>query len=354
METLTAAAAAGNESVSESPKKRVKESRQLGFENNVSASPHVESATGISPKKPKKGFWRSVASQKYLYLMSLPFVIWLFVFNYLPLWGWTMAFQNYKPAKSFGEQKWVGFDNFKMLFHDETFYQVLRNTLAMSAMGLVAGFIFPIVFAILLNELRGMAFKRITQTISYLPHFVSWVVVAGIITNLLSMDGIINNLLVWLHIIQEPIQFMAKGHWFWGIVTGSDVWKETGWNAIIYLAAITGIDKELYEAARVDGAGRFRQIWNITLPGIRSTIMVLFIMSIGHLLSIGFEKQMLLGNSLVTDYSQVLDLYALNYGIKIAHFSYGTAISMFNSVISVVLLFTVNGLFKKFAKESIM
>jgi putative aldouronate transport system permease protein len=231
---------------------------------------------------------------------------------------------------------------------------VLRNTLAMSAMGLVAGFIFPIVFAVLLNEVKGMSFKRVAQTISYLPHFVSWVVVAGIVTSMLSLDGVINHLLVWLHLVNEPIQFMAKPHWFWGIVTSSDIWKETGWNAIIYLAAITGIDKELYEAARVDGAGRFRQMWNITLPGIRSTIMVLFIMSIGHLLSIGYEKQMLLGNSLVKDYSEVLDLYALDYGIKIAHFSYGTAISMFNSVISIILLFTANGLFKKFAKESIM
>lgn len=350
METLTADTLVDG-SASPTPDKQ---KRQRGLKNNVNASMQNESVTGVPPKKPKKGFWRSVVRQKYLYLMSIPFVIWLFVFNYLPLWGWTMAFQNYKPAKSFSEQKWVGFDNFKTLFHDDTFYQVLRNTLAMSVMGLIAGFIFPIVFSILLNELRGMGFKRLTQTVSYLPHFVSWVVVAGIITSLLSMDGVVNDLLMWLHIINEPIQFMAKGSYFWGIVTGSDVWKETGWNAIIYLAAITGIDKELYEAARVDGAGRFRQIWNITLPGIKSTIMVLFIMNIGHLIGIGFEKQMLLSNSLVLDYAQVLDLYALNYGIKIAHFSYGTAISMFNSVVSIILLFTVNGLFKKFAKESIM
>ncbi|MBB6731244.1 ABC transporter permease [Cohnella zeiphila] len=311
------------------------------------------SATGASARK-KNRFWSDILRQKYLYLMSLPFVIWLFIFNYVPIWGWTMAFQNYKPAKSFSEQKWVGFDQFKTLFHDDQFYRVLRNTLAMSGLSLVAGFIFPILFAVLLNEVKSMPFKRITQTISYLPHFVSWVVVAGIVTSMLSLDGVVNHLLTWLHISDEPIQFMAKPHWFWGIVTGSDIWKETGWNAIIYLAAITGIDKELYEAARVDGAGRFRQIWNITLPGIRSTIMVLFIMSIGHLLSIGYEKQMLLGNNLVSDYSQVLDLYALNYGIKIAHFSYGTAISMFNSVVSVILLFAANGLFKKFAKESIM
>ncbi len=315
---------------------------------NVSATPKPQ-------KKRKTGIWRSILQQKYLYLMSMPFVIWLFVFNYLPVWGWTMAFQNYKPAKSFSEQKWVGFKNFVDLFQDERFYLVLRNTLAMSLMGLVAGFVIPITFAVLLNELRGKYFKRTVQTISYLPHFVSWVVVAGIVTKMLSIDGgIVNEILVSLHIIDEPIQFMAQGKWFWGIVTASDVWKETGWNAIIYLAAITGIDKELYEAARVDGAGRFRQIWNITLPGIRTTISVLLIMSIGHLIGIGFEKQFQLSNSLVTDYSEVLDLYALNYGINISRFSYGTAISMFTSVVSIILLLTANGIMKKTTKESIM
>ncbi|MDO7907890.1 sugar ABC transporter permease [Paenibacillus sp. JX-17] len=308
-----------------------------------------------SPRGKRGGFVESLKQQKYLYLMSLPFVIWVFVFSYLPLWGWTMAFQNYKPARSFGDQKWVGFDHFKELFSDERFYLVLRNTLAMSLMGIVLGFIIPIFFAILLNELRGMIFKRFVQTVSYLPHFVSWVVVAGIVTKMLSIDGgIVNDLLMWLHITDQPIQFMAKGSWFWYIVTASDLWKETGWNTIIYLAAITGIDQELYEASRVDGASRWRQMWHITLPGIRSTISVLFIMSIGHLISIGFEKQFLLGNSLVTDYSEVLDLYALNYGLNMGRFSYGTAIGIFNSVVSIILLFTANGIFKKVTKESIM
>ncbi|KAF9127316.1 hypothetical protein BGX30_014847 [Mortierella sp. GBA39] len=266
-----------------------------------------------------------------------------------------MAFQNYKPARSFSEQKWVGFKYFQELFQDDRFYLVLRNTLAMSFMGLILGFVVPIFFAILLNELRGMFFKRFVQTVSYLPHFVSWVVVAGIITKMLSIDGgAVNQILMALHLTDEPIQFMAKGSWFWYIVTGSDVWKETGWNTIIYLAAITGIDPELYEASRVDGASRWRQMWHITLPGIRSTISVLLIMSIGHLISIGFEKQFLLGNNLVTDYSEVLDLYALNYGLNMGRFSYGTAIGIFNSVVSIILLFTANGIFKKVTKESIM
>ncbi|QNR66837.1 sugar ABC transporter permease [Paenibacillus peoriae] len=312
-------------------------------------------ARGPKPERGRKGLWDSVKQQKYLYFMSIPFVIWVFVFSYLPLWGWTMAFQNYKPAKSFSDQKWVGLNNFIELFQDERFYLVLRNTLAMSLMGIIFGFVVPIFFAILLNELRGMLLKRFVQTISYLPHFVSWVVVAGLVTKMLSIDGgIVNDILVALHIVDEPIQFMAKGSWFWYIVTASDIWKETGWNTIIYLAAITGIDQEQYEASRVDGASRWRQMWHITLPGIRSTIAVLFIMAIGHLVSNGFEKQFLLGNSLVTDYSEVLDLYALNYGINLGRFSYGTAIGIFNSLVSILLLFTANGIFKKLTKESIM
>ncbi len=308
-----------------------------------------------SKRERSKQFLRNALRNRYLYAMSLPFVIWAFVFSYLPLWGWTMAFQKYRPGRSFWEQEWVGFDHFAALFRDDMFYIVLRNTLAMSFMGLIAGFTIPILFAVILNEIRSMAFKRFAQTVSYLPHFVSWVVVAGIVTKMLSTEnGAINDILLWLGFIQEPVQFMAKGELFWGIVTVSDMWKEMGWNAIIYLAAISGIGPELYEAAKVDGANRIRQIWHITLPGIRTTIVILLIMSIGHLISIGFEKQFLLGNSLVRDYSQVLDLYALNYGLNMGRFSFGTAVNIFNSVVSVLLLLTANGIFKRVTKESIM
>jgi putative aldouronate transport system permease protein len=309
----------------------------------------------VIQQQTKRKFWKLFMKQKYLYMMSIPFVLWVFVFQYVPLWGWTMAFQNYHPGKSFFKQDWVGFKYFIELFHDERFYLVLRNTFVMSFLGLIAGFIVPIIFAVLLNEMRKQIFKRFVQTVSYLPHFVSWVVVAGIVSKMLSIDGgIINELLLKLHLISQPIQFMAKSHWFWGILTTADVWKEMGWNTIIYLAAITGIDPELYDAAKVDGAGRFKQIVHITLPGIRTTFIVLLIMSIGHLISNGFEKQMLLGNPLVTDYSEVLDLYALKYGLGMGRFSFGTAINMFNSVISIILLLLANGLFKRISKESIM
>lgn len=307
------------------------------------------------PIKNKKSFWGSLIHQRYLYFMSMPFVIWVFVFNYLPLWGWTMAFQNYRPGKSMGEQEWVGLQHFIMLFQDERFYLVLRNTLAMSLMGLILGFTVPIVFAILLNEVRKKAFKNTLQTITYLPHFVSWVVVAGIVTKVLSIDGgVVNQVLTATGLVDEPIQFMTKGGLFWIIVTLADLWKEMGWNSIIFLAAMAGIDPQLYEAAKVDGAGRLRQIWHITLPGIRPTILVVLILSIGHLISIGFEKQFLLGNSTIVDYSEVLDLYALNYGIGLGRFSYGTAIGIFNSLVSIILLFLANGIFKRFTNQSVM
>jgi putative aldouronate transport system permease protein len=318
----------------------------------------MEVSTKTSPsvvEKKKKSFWKVAMSQKVLYAMSLPFVAWVFVFNYLPIWGWTMAFQNYRPGREFSEQEWVGLEHFIQLFQDERFYLALRNTLAMSLLGLIFGFTIPILFAVLLNEVRFSKFKRTVQTITYLPHFVSWVVVAGIVTKVLSTDGgVINDLLVAIGILDEPFQFMTQGNLFWGIVTVSDIWKEMGWNAIIFLAAIAGIDTQLYEAARVDGAGRWRQIWHITLPGIRPTILVVLILNIGHLISIGFEKQFLLGNSLVVDYAEVLDLYALNYGIGLGRFSYGTAIGIFNSIVSIILLFIANGIFKRFSNSSVM
>lgn len=301
----------------------------------------------------KSRFWNTAWKQRYLYLMSLPFVIWLIIFSYVPIWGWIMAFQNYKPGKSIFVQKWVGFKHFIDLFTDERFYTVLRNTLAMSIMGLIIGFTVPIIFAILLNELKNHFYKRTVQTISYLPHFVSWVVAAGLVTQMLSNSGIVNQILTALHIVKEPVSFMTSGGAFWFIVTAADAWKETGWGAIIYLAAIAGIDPELYHAAYVDGANRFRRIWHITLPGIRPTIVILLIMSIGNLVRTGFEKQFLLGNPLVMDYSEVLDLYVINYGISLTRYSFGTAIGIFSSLVSIILLFSANRVLKKTTGESV-
>ncbi|MCL2805394.1 MAG: ABC transporter permease subunit [Treponema sp.] len=286
-------------------------------------------------------------NQRYLLLMSVPFIVWLVVFKYIPIWGWTMAFQDYKPHLGFFDQTWVGFRYFKELFNAPLFYQALQNTLGMSILGLVFGTVSALGFALLLNELRFLSFKRFTQTVSYLPHFVSWVVTANIVTSLLSINGPINEILVSLKIISEPINVMIKPEYFWWLVVFSDIWKETGWNAIIYLAAMTGIDSQVYEAAEIDGANRIQKVFFITLPGISTTIFILLILNIGNLVNIGFEKQFLLGNAVTATKALVLDKYALDYGIGLFRFSFGTAIGIFKSVVSIILLFAANYLIKK-------
>jgi putative aldouronate transport system permease protein len=312
--------------------------------------------TGVSvaaEKKPRglKQFFKLLYKQRALVLMSVPFVIWLFVFRYLPIWGWTIGFQDYKPALSFWEQKWVGFQHFEFLFGDERFLRVLRNTLVMSTINLVLGFLTAITLALLLNEVRHLVFKRVVQTVSYLPHFLSWVVAAGIIRVTLAPDGIINEVLMRLHLIDEELVFLGIGEWFWGIYGASIVWKDVGWNTIVYLAAMTIIDPSLYEAAEIDGAGRFRKIWHITLPGIRPVIIVLLIINIGYLLESGFEPQYLLGNGMNQDYSENLDIFVLKYGINLFNYSLSVAASIFKTVVSFILLFAANNLAKRLGES---
>lgn len=311
---------------------------------------------GHELKTQKKPFIKTIRKQKYLILMILPFVIWVVIFRYLPIGGWIMAFQDYKPKAGMGmfDYPFVGLKHFIALFQDPMFYHVMRNTLAMSFLQLIIGFPLPIIFAILLNEVKNIKFKRIVQTCTYLPHFVSWVIVAGIFTTLLSGDGIMNELLLFFGILKKPIAFLSLPEWFWGICTSAEVWKELGWNSILFLAAITGIDPTLYEAASVDGASRWQSIRHITLPGISSTILVVLVLDIGWMISIGFEKQYLLGNSLVQDYAKVLDLYILDYGIKLGRYSFGTAIGIFKSVVSVILLYSANKLAKRLQGQSVI
>ncbi len=303
----------------------------------------------LQPQLGRDGLsWKKIKNQKYLVFMSFPFLVWLFIFKYLPLWGWTMAFQQYMPGKGFFEQKWVGLKFFISMFKDDLFYNAMRNTLAMSFLSLAFGFTLPIILAILINEIKGEKFKKSVQTISYLPHFVSWVIVASIFNKILSTDnGIVNNILVSLNIIEEPIQFMAKPELFWWVVTLADIWKELGWNSIIFLAAIAGISPDLYESAMVDGASRFKKIWHITIPGIMPTVMVILIMSIGNLINTGFERQFLMRNSLVRDFSDVLDLYILDYGVSAGRYAFGTAAGIFKSVVSIILVFSANAFSRK-------
>ncbi|WP_396897361.1 ABC transporter permease [Neobacillus bataviensis] len=281
--------------------------------------------------------------------MSIPFLIWLFVFKYVPLWGWSIAFQDYKPALGMFDQTWSGLKHFKFLFDDANFYRVLRNTLGMSVINLVLGFVTAIGLALLLNEIRHSKFKKIVQTISYMPHFLSWVVAASIISYSLSTDtGIVNIVLMKLGIIHQPILWLGKETWFWGINGVSDVWKNVGWNTIIYLAAITMIDPEQYEAADIDGATRLQRIRYITLPSLKPTIIILLIMNLGYILESGFEAQYLLGNPMNLDYSENLDIYVLKYGISMGNFSLATAAGIFKTVVSFIFLFTANHIAKKF------
>jgi len=294
----------------------------------------------------RKEFFRQLQKQKSLVLLSIPFFIYIFIFNYLPLWGLTLAFQNYKPYRTFFEQEWVGLLHFKNLFTDPDFYRVMRNTLGMSIINLALGFITAIGFALLLNELTGSLyhFKRVVQTISYMPHFLSWIIVCGLVSNMLSMDdGIVNALLLKLGLVNEKIHFLGKPEYFWWIVGFTNVWKSMGWNSIIYLAAITSIDPCLYEAAAIDGYGRFGRMWHVTLPGIKSTIIVLLIMNAGWILNAGFEIQYILGsNGLVLDVSETIDIFVLKSGFARSSFSFGTAAGMFKTVVSTIILILCN------------
>ena len=295
--------------------------------------------------------WKEIKRQKVLIFWALIILIYGIIFYYLPLGGWVMAFEDYKPKDGLFHSAFVGLANFKQLFSDATFVRVIRNTLAMGVINLAATFIMAIVFAILLNEVQSKGGKKVVQTISYLPHFLSWIIVTGILHDALSGSGIINELLVGWHLIDEPINFFAHTKYFWPIVAFANVWKETGWNAIIYLAAITSIDPSLYEAASMDGAGRWSKIKHVTLPGIKPTIIILLLMNVGNVLNAGFEIQYLLGNGLVQSVSQTIDIYVLKWGISQGDYAIGTAAGIFKSFVSIVLIVIANQIAKRNGEE---
>lgn len=314
-----------------------------------------KTAAAATATVPQASVFKRMRGQKQLMLMSLPILAYVVLFSYYPIWGWTMAFQNYKPARDFAEQEWVGLKQFRFLFSDDAFLLVLRNTIAMSFINMVLGFVTAIVFAILLNEIKHKLYKRTVQTISYLPHFLSWIIVTGIVANSLSVDGgIVNVLLMKLGFIHEPIMWLSEPHYFWGIVGASHVWKEVGWNAIIYLAAITSIDPSLYEAAEIDGANRYQKMLYVTLPGIKSIVIILLIMNIGWILEAGFEVQYLLGNGVVVDWSQTIDIFVLKYGLQIGNYSLATAAGIFKTVVSITLIFAANTIAKRFGDDRLL
>ena len=303
----------------------------------------------------RKSFWNRLSKQKALILMAVPFVLYVILFKYVPLWCCTMAFQDYKPAKSFSQQEWVGFKWFVTLFKDKEFLLSLRNTVCMSLISTALGYITAILIAIFLNEVRIIAVKRFVQTVSYLPHFLSWVIVTSLVANVLSVeDGILNNILLSLGFIKEPVLWLAVPKYFWNIIGWTYVWKEVGWNTIVYLGAMTAIDPCLYEAAQIDGCGRLRKIWHITLPGIKPTIIIMMIMSAGHILDANFEMPFFLRNGMIEDVASTIDIYVLKYGFKLFNFSLATAAGIFKNAVNIILLLLANWIAKKSGEERLI
>ena len=312
------------------------------------------SRSDIGPLNPRKGFFRTLRGQWQLMLMSVPMLLYVLLFNYGPMWGWITAFQDYKPKKGIMGSAWVGLKNFRWLFSRPDFINSIRNTLAMSVINLVFGTVSSILLAVLLNEVRRRSFKRTVQTVTYLPHFLSMVIVVGMAQNIFASNGPINQLLRSLGLVKEPVFFLGEGRYFWWLVGVINVWKEVGWNTIIYISAMTAIDPALYEAASIDGAGRFQRILHVTLPGIKSTFVMLLIMNIGHLLEAGFEIQYLLGSSVVMDWSQTIDIFVLKYGISKQQYGVATAAGMFKSIVAILLLFVANYVAKRLDEDTLI
>lgn len=302
----------------------------------------------------RPGFFKRWATQGQLTWMSVPIVLYVILFTYVPLAGWTIAFQDFKPFKTFTQQKWVGLKWFLFLFQDDKFVLTMRNTLAMSFINLTLGFVCAISLALLLNEVKNGPAKKFAQTISYLPHFLSWVVVASLVTNMLASDGIFNIFLVRLGILKQPVVWLGAPKAFWWIIGFSNVWKEVGWNTIIYLAAMSAIDPALYEAAEIDGCNRLGRMWHITLPGIKPTIVVLLIMNLGWIMESGFEAQYLLRNGMNQDYSWSIDIYVVNYGLKLGNYALATAGGMFKSLVNIILLITANQISSRLGEERLI
>jgi len=295
---------------------------------------------------------RRLWKEKYLYLLLLPGLIYFIVYRYVPMLGNVIAFQDFSPFQGFLHSDWVGMKHFMKIFEDKEVVRVIWNTLYLSFLQILFAFPASVVLSLLLNEVRNGKFKRIVQSIVYLPHFLSWVVVIGIATVFLKTNGVVNQL---LHSVfgMEPIAFMQEPGWFMPLIVLEVIWKETGWGTIIFLAALAGVSPALYEAAIVDGANRWRQIWHITLPAIRSTIVILLILRLGSVLDVGFEQIFLMLNPLNKEIGNVLDTFVYFKGIEQSDFSFATAVGLFKSFVGLVLIVGANRLAKRFGEEGV-
>lgn len=280
-----------------------------------------------------------------VYLLAVVPVIYYLVFNYVPMFGVVLAFKRFSPGAGIWGSPFVGLENFISFFQSHYFFRLVSNTFLLSFFNLLWGFPIPIIFAILLNELKGNRFKRTVQTITYMPHFISMVVICGIIISFVSQNGLITSMLSYLGFSKSNL--LMNAGYFRTIYIASDIWQQMGWNSIIYLAAITGLDQEVFDAATVDGAGRFRKIWHVTIPGIMPTIVIMLILRIGGMMNIGFEKIILLYNPSIYDTADVISSFVYRKGILQADYSYSTAVGLFNSVINLTLLVSANWFSRK-------
>lgn len=306
----------------------------------------------VATRSRKNRVWAGIKRDKFLYLLALPGIMYFVLFKYVPMWGILISFQDYSPYQGLIASKWVGLEHFQRFFANPDFFQLFRNTMAINLLNLIFFFPLPIVLSLMLNEVRSAAYKKLLQSVVYLPHFLSWVIIVGISFLFLSQgEGILNKILVELGF--GKIDFLTNKNYFWAILTIQSIWKEAGWGTVIFLAAIAGIDPQLYEASTMDGAGKLRQMWHITLPGIRSVVVVLLILRIGHMMDVGFEQVFLMMNGAVSDVADVFDTYVYRLGVKQGQFSFSTAVGLFKSVIGLLLVIGANQLAKKFGEDGV-
>ncbi|SFM43130.1 carbohydrate ABC transporter membrane protein 1, CUT1 family (TC 3.A.1.1.-) [Gracilibacillus orientalis] len=300
----------------------------------------------------KKSKWSQILKEKWLYFMILPGLAYFIIFKYVPMWGIIIAFQDYSPFLGVWQSQWVGLEHFQYFFSNPDFLRLLRNTFILALYDLVFFFPAPIILSLMLNEIRLSAYKRTLQTFVYVPHFMSWVIIASISYVFLTTGGgLVNDLIA--RFIGTEVNFLSSPEWFRPMIIGQIIWKETGWGTVIFLAALASVDQEQYEAAIVDGAGRFRRLWHVTLPGLRSTIVILLILRLGNFLDTGFQQIYLMSNSLNRSVADVFDTYVYFVGITEGAFSYSTAVGLFKSIVGIVLIVGADRFAKKLGQSGL-
>lgn len=296
------------------------------------------------------GLLTRLVKDRYLYLLVFPGVVYFILFKYIPMYGIVIAFQDYNPFLGMFSSPWVGFNHFERLFHYADFWRIFRNTIVISLLNLAFFFPAPIILSLLLNEVRHYIYKRTVQTVLYLPHFVSWVVIGALTITFLDSSGVGT---AWLQKLGYEGQILMDSNYFWGLITLQSIWKDMGWGTILFLAALAGINSELYEAARVDGANRWKQVLHITLPQIMATIVILLILRMGSILESSFDQIYIMGNPAIWNVAEVFDTYVYKTGVLQGSFSYATAIGIFKSVVGLILVVTTNYVARKTSENAL-